>query len=138
MVGLGEAASRGPLRCIEISGMGEARPVRMVVASADEIVANIDICNHEIGLIDTEIAQREIPWPKGSRGERLASMSRYEVSDRLELSPGICSAVGEEKRQDAARWWRRLPFVSHSRTVQDFDAVVRGLLKLAAAGLDQS
>src|SRR5712671_3495816 len=118
--------------CIEISGMGEVRPARMFVASVDEIVANIDICNHEIGVIDTEIAQREIPWPK--RVPRQAPS--FDVSIRSvrspEPRPGIHSAVGASERQDAARWWHRLPYMSRSRSVQDFDAVVSGLLKLAA------
>ena len=96
--------------CIEISGMGEVRPARMFVASVDEIVANIDICNHEIGVIDTEIAQREIPWPK--RVPRQAPS--FDVSIRSvrspEPRPGIDSAVGaaEARLSEDARRSLRL------------------------------
>jgi len=47
---------------------------------------------------------------KRSRGEASLDVSIRGVGS-LELSPGF-AAPCEEKRQDARRWWRRLPFVS--------------------------
>ena len=57
-------AITGTVHRIQIEGMGETRPATILVPSRDAILANIDICNRQIDLIDEQIARQAIAWPQ--------------------------------------------------------------------------